>query len=108
MNSIISELKYYPFSAIVSMGLSFVWTQLFFHGASLIRRPLHFRGKKQNLLFGQGFIAGRGCRIELFCDGVIEFGERCHIGDFVHIVSSSKIEIGDNCLFASKIFISES
>lgn len=104
---VFSELKNYPLSSIVSMGVSFIWTQLFFRGADLIRRPLYFRGKKSNFRFGSGFRTGRGCRIELFGNGVIQMGEHCHIGDHVHIVSSSFVEIGDDCLFASKIFISD-
>lgn len=107
MSSILSELKNHSPSSIIGMGVSFVWTKVFFRGANLIRKPLYLRGKKRNFQFKQGFTTGRGCRIELFGDGVIQFGKRCHIGDMVHIVSSGRIEIGDDCLFASKIFISD-
>lgn len=102
-----SELKNYSPTAILGMGCSFLWTKLFFRGADLIRKPLYLRGKKRNFHYGHGFRTGRRCRIELFGDGVIRLGERCHIGDFVHIASSSLVEVGDDCLFASKIFISD-
>lgn len=107
MNNIFLELKNYPPMQIIKMGLSFIWTKLFFPGANLIRKPLYFRGKKRNFKFGDGFTSGRACRIELFEDGIIRCGENCHIGDYVHIVASERVEIGDNCLFASKIFISD-
>lgn len=107
LNSILDELRNYSPSAILGMAWSFVWTKLFFTGANLIRKPFYLRGSKRNLQYGKGFTTGRGCRIELFEDGVIRFGDRCHIGDFVHIVSSSNVEIGNDCLFASKIFISD-
>lgn len=105
--SVFSELKNYSPSSVIGMGWSFLWTKLFFRGANLIRKPLYFRGNKRNFRFKEGFTTGRGCRIELFGDGVIEFGKCCHIGDFVHIVSSNRVEVGDDCLFASKIFISD-
>lgn len=105
--SVFSELRNHSASAVVGMGFSFIKTKLFFHGADLIRRPFFLRGNKRNFRYGQGFRTGRGCRIELFDDGVIQMGPRCHIGDNVHIVSSSRVDIGADCLFASKIFISD-
>jgi acetyltransferase-like isoleucine patch superfamily enzyme len=37
----------------------------------------------------------------------LEFGDNCHLGDNVHIVSRERISIGDNLLCASKVFISD-
>lgn len=34
-------------------------------------------------------------------------GKNCEIGDSVHIVALNKVEIGDNVLVASKVFISD-
>lgn len=34
-------------------------------------------------------------------------GENCHIGDSVHISAVQRVQIGDDCLFASHIFISD-
>lgn len=93
--------------AIMGMGVSFIWTKIFFRNADLIRKPLYFRGSKRAFRYGPGLRTGRRCRIEIFGDGAIQMGSRCHIGDFVHIVSSSLVEIGDDCLFASKIFVSD-
>lgn len=107
MKEAFSELKMYSAADIFRMARSFVSTKLFFPGATLIRGPFHFRGKKGNLLLGKGFTTGTGCRFELFAQGKIAFGESCHIGDYVHIVASDQVSIGNNCLFASKIFISD-
>lgn len=106
MNAFREVMNYSP-SDIAGTVFSFIWTKLFFGKASLIRRPFHLRGKKTNLLLESGFTSGRNCRIELFEDGVIQFGTNCHIGDNVHIASSNKVIIGNGCLFASKIFISD-
>lgn len=103
----LQELSHYSPFDVIGMGFSFIWTRLFYRSATLIRRPFYFRGRKKNLKLGSGFLAGRGDRIELFGCGEIVFGDNCHIGDYVHIVSSSSVKIGKNCLFASKIFISD-
>lgn len=104
---IFAELKQHSISDILSMGTAFIRTRLFFPKALLIRRPFHFRGKKSAFQYTKGFTTGRNCRIEIFKDGVIELGENCRIGDNVHIAASERITIGKECLFASKIFISD-
>lgn len=106
MTSIISELGKHSLSDIVSMGCAFVATKLFYPGATLIRRPFHIR-QKANLSYGPGFTTGHGCRFEMFEDGVIELGRNCRIGDNVHLAALHRITIGNDCLFASKIFISD-
>lgn len=106
MASMLKELKMHSLSDIVSMGFSFIATKLFYPGATLVRRPFHIR-QKSNLRFEPGFTTGHGCRFEMFDEGVIELGRNCRIGDNVHLAALHKITIGDDCLFASKIFISD-
>ena len=106
MASLLSELRHHSPSDILSMGISFVFTRLFFPGATLVRRPFHIRDKSR-LTYGAGFTTGRNCRFELFGRGRIEMGSNCRIGDNVHIVSSELVSIGEECLFASKVFISD-
>lgn len=106
MSSIFHELSKYPLSNLCSMGYSFLTTKLFYPKARLIRRPFYIRQKK-NLQYGEGFTTGHGCRFEMFENGKIVFGKDCHIGDHVHIAALHSITIGNNCLFASKIFISD-
>lgn len=105
-NSVLSDLRKYSISDIFLMGYSFVLTKLFYPGALLIRRPISVR-QKSGLKYGKGFTTGRNCRIEIFGDGEIVFGDSCLIGDNVHIVASNRVSIGSECLFASKIFISD-
>jgi len=84
-------------------------TKLFYRPARLIRRPVYIRGKK-GLRFGCGFTTGYRCRIETFGDGkepTLVIGTNCKIGDQVHIVASERVTIGDDCLLASHIFISD-
>ena len=60
--------------------------------------------------FGQGFTTGYGCRFEMFDSDrsvTLSIGENCKLGDYVHITASKSVTIGDDCLFASHIFISD-
>ena len=102
----INEILKYSFSDIFRMGFSFILTKLFYPGAMLVRRPISIR-KKRGFHYGKGLSTGKNCRIEIFGDGVIEMGDRCQIGDNTHLVSSQLVKIGNDCLFASKIFVSD-
>lgn len=106
MPSIVKELSNHTFSDIMSMGLSFISTKLFYPKARLVRRPFHVR-QKANLQYGEGFTTGYNCRFEMFGEGTITLGKECHIGDNVHIAALHSVTLGDNCLLASKIFISD-
>ena len=97
----------YSFSELVKNAYSLALTKLFYPSARLIRRPVYVRGKK-GMAFGKGFTTGYRCRFEMMGEGVtLRLGENCKIGDNVHIVASRQVTIGDNCLFASHIFISD-
>lgn len=57
---------------------------------------------------------GRHCRIEIITEynnkklnPCLKIGERVSINDRVHIGCANYIEIGDDCLFASNIYISD-
>lgn len=101
----------YSFDEIVKNIIALVFTKVFFPSARLIRRPIYIRGKSY-LQYGEGFTTGYSCRLEMF-DIVknkskkIVIGKNCKIGDFVHIAAGESVVIGDNCLMASKIFISD-
>lgn len=104
--------NYYTLSEIAKLAYSTILTRIFNRNASLIRRPFYLRGKPR-VEFGKGFTTGYNCRIEAFGDKQdrstkIVFGQGCHIGDNVHIAAAEKVVIGDHCLFASKVFISDS
>ena len=104
--------NYYTISEIWHMAYSTIVTRLFYPHALLIRRPFYLRGKPR-VSFGPGFTTGYGCRIEAFGNGKLDkdirvrIGKNCHLGDQVHIAAASSVSIGNNCLFASKVFISD-
>ena len=82
-------------------------TKLFYRPARLVRRPVYIRGK-QGMTFGPGFTTGYRCRFEMFGKGkTLQIGKNCKLGDYVHITASESVTIGDDCLFASHIFISD-
>ena len=101
----------YGMGELVKNAISLFYTKIFFKGARLIRRPIYVRGKKL-LRYERGFTTGYGCRLEMFDiqeNNVpkLRIGKNCKIGDRVHIAAGENIEIGDNCLFASNIYISD-
>ena len=97
----------YSFSELVKNAYSLALTKVFFPSARLIRRPVYIRGKK-GMVFGKGFTTGYRCRLEMMGTGItLRFGENCKLGDNVHIVASQQVTMGDNCLLASHIFISD-
>lgn len=96
-------------------GVKLLWflikTKLFFSGSRLIRFPIDIRNKK-NIDFGEFLTTGVGCRIECFPlerteSKILKFGKNVQINDYVHISAVSSVEIGNNVLMASKIYISD-
>lgn len=97
----------YSISEFITTAYSFVLTKLFYPRARLIRRPVYIRGKK-SLQYGTNLTVGHGCRFDL--SGIkktLFIGDNCEFGDYTHIVAYERVEIGDNVLLASKIFISD-
>ena len=101
---------YYSPSETVKNIWGLLFTKLFFKGARLIRRPIYIRGRKW-IQYQSGFTTGYGCRFDVYGDQnndcKLYIGKQCRLGDRVHIVASQKVTIGDNCLFASNIFVSD-
>lgn len=101
----------YTFSEMMATIYALLCTRVFYKGARLVRRPFYCRGKSR-LQFGEGLTTGHHCRFDLpGVDGdnskKLILGKNCKLGDNVHIVANEKVVIGDNCLMASKIFISD-
>lgn len=98
----------YTLSEFFGNVFALIGTKLFYPGARLIRKPFYLRGKAA-LSFEEGLTTGYGCRFDLKPgDGKTLFiGKRCEMGDHVHIVAHEKVVLGDDCLLASKIFISD-
>ena len=103
--------NYYTLGELAKTAYSLVMTKLLHPRASLIRRPFYLRGGKR-VIFGRGFRTGYRCRIETFGEKddtsiKLSIGQNCHIGDNVHIAAAQRVTIGNDCLLASHIFISD-
>jgi acetyltransferase-like isoleucine patch superfamily enzyme len=98
----------YSISEFITTTFALFCTKLFYKEARIIRRPIYMRGKS-SISYGEGFTTGHACRFDLPGGNkkTLIIGKNCEIGDNVHIVAHEKVSIGDNCLMASKIFISD-
>lgn len=106
----ITRTANYGVGELIINGISLAYTKLFWKRARLIRLPSHIRGKRA-IQYGSGFTTGYNCRIEIngSLDGMhLIFGEKCVIGDYVHIVANKSVKIGNNVLMASRVFITDS
>lgn len=97
----------YSFMETTLNVFDFAKTKLVYPGARLIRHPFYCRGKR-SMKYGRGLTTGRNCRFDMPGDRqTLSIGRNCNIGDNVHIVAYEKVVIGEGCLLASKIFISD-
>jgi len=74
----------------------------------VVRYPWYIRGK-ENIVFRRGFTSGVGVRLDAFgsASQQLIFGANVEIGDYVHIAALRRVILGDNCLLASKVYISD-
>ena len=93
---------------IFTLGVSVLFTKLFYPKAKLVCYPVYMRGKK-SIKYGKGLNIGYGCRFDLLNTEKITLtiGENCEMGDSCHIVATNEVRIGKNFLCASKVFISD-
>jgi len=100
----------YQFIEKVRLFFSYIYTKLHFKNARLVRFPSVIAGVKY-IKFGDGFTTGYYCRInainKLNQNPELVFGDRVQINDSVHIACISGIKIGDDCLIASRVFITD-
>lgn len=101
--------KIYGYWGLVSLGADVIHTRLFFSGARLVRRPAYVRGKSK-ISWGRGFTTGVGLRLDVFSDDDeqrLVFGNDVQLNDYVHIGVVERVEIGNDVLIASRVFISD-
>lgn len=98
----------YSASEFIGNAFSLIETKIFYPGARLIRKPAYIRGKK-GMHYGKKLTLGHNCRFDIFNQEMfpLHIGDNCEIGDYVHVVASKNVYIGDNVLIASKVFISD-
>lgn len=105
--------KKYSFSQLLFLGYCYVRTKLISSKIRLLRFPIDIRGREY-IDFGFGLTTGKGCRLEAEYTGEepkvypkLIFKKNIQINDYVHITAAEKVEIGDNVLIASKVYISD-
>lgn len=101
----------YSLGDIFELGWCLFRSKLLDRRIRMIRRPFILRGRKY-VDFGNGLTTGYWCRFEVFPtdsdDRVrLRFGDNIQINDFVHICAIDNVEIGDGCMFASHVYISD-
>lgn len=102
-------LKRYSFLQLLSLIYCKIRTFTIFKDARIIRFPIDIRGRKF-IKVSKGFTTGVGCRIEAYPENnltTLFFGENFQMNDYVHITAMEKVQIGNNVLFASKIYVSD-
>lgn len=101
------------YSLVELLQLSF-WlfkTKLIDKKVRLFRFPIVIRGRKY-ISFGISLTTGVGCRFDCFpgknpSAKKLIFGKNVQINDYVHIVAMDSVNIGNNVLMASHVFISD-
>jgi len=90
-----------------------LYTKIFYKNTRIVRLPIYIRGKRE-IDFGEKLTVGVGLRLDAFGytnnmknKKLISFGKGVQINDYVHIAAIDKVEIGDNVLIASKVFITD-
>lgn len=98
----------YSFWGYLRLAIFVVRTKFVSSKARIIRFPIEIRGKKF-IYFGTRLTTGKGCRFEVFStkEKKLFFGNDVQLNDYVHISVMSRIDIGDNVLMASHIYISD-
>ncbi|AEF99619.1 DapH/DapD/GlmU-related protein [Methylomonas methanica] len=89
--------------------LDYLHTKLLFPNARMVRRPTYLRGKF-NIRWGKRLTTGVGVRLDVFCNDNeqrLVFGDDVQLNDYVHIGVVERIEIGNDVLIASKVFITD-
>jgi lipopolysaccharide O-acetyltransferase len=118
-------LQQYGLEGVGCLLFSYINTKIFFRPARLLRLPVHIRGRKL-IRLSPGVTFGRSCRLDAWFDKFIGFNssadagnlaskdpakiilsQNVQIGDNVQISSVAKIAIGESCLIASYVFITD-
>jgi len=104
-------LKRYGFFGFIRLIVSLLYTKLFFRNARLIRVPFDIRNRKL-IKIGREFTSGFNCRLEAHpVDGInslkLIIGEQVEMNDYVHIAAGELVQLGNNVLIASRVFITD-
>ena len=91
----------------------YIRTRVFYPSSRIIRFPFDIRGGKY-IDLGTGLTLGKYCRFEVFPHFMVHnfekklvIGSDVQMNDNVHICAMEKVQIGNNVLMASNIYISD-
>lgn len=102
-------LKTYGFVGSLRAFRDLVLTALFFRGARIVRFPWYVRGRAR-MRIGPRFTTGVGLRLDAWGDApepCLIIGRDVEVNDHVHIGAIERVQIGDNVLIASRVYISD-
>ena len=103
--------KNYSIGNVVRLAVDVLFTRIFWRRARLVRYPAFVRGRGY-ITGGKGLTTGRYCRFDILKRAqmqapVLTIGDDVQLNDNVHICALEKIEIGDDVLVASHVYISD-
>lgn len=103
--------RHYSIEDVIKMTWWIIRSKLLDFRIRLIRRPVVIRGSRY-IDFGKALTTGHWCRFEAYPTSddksiKLKFGDNIQVNDFVHISALEKVEIGDGCLIASHVYISD-
>ncbi|MDE6017512.1 MAG: acetyltransferase [Muribaculaceae bacterium] len=101
----------YSFKDKIKLIKDYIATKVLYRNQRIIRNPFIIRGRKM-IKFGNNLTTGIGCRLEAFvADGdssiKLNMGDNIQFNDYVHISAIRSVEIGNDVLIASHVYISD-
>jgi lipopolysaccharide O-acetyltransferase len=100
------RFKGYSIPMLIWLFICRIATFFILPKARLIRLPFIFR-KQGKVIGGKNFTTGFFNRVDVFQNAVLQLGENIQINDHCHIACAESIEIGDDTLIASRVFITD-
>ncbi len=103
--------RHYTFGDKIQLGYFLLRTKFINRKIRMIRFPFVLRGR-QFIDFGNNLTTGFWCRFEVYptdndARKRIVLGTNIQMNDFVHICAIDHVEIGDGCLLASHVYVSD-
>lgn len=103
-----ATLKRYGLWGFLRLIRDILFSRLCFPGVRVIRHPWYVRGSSF-IKLGQMFTSGVGIRLDAFGElkDQIVIGANVQVGDYVHIAAIESVQLGNDVLVASRVFISD-
>lgn len=99
-------LRWYGLPGAAQLAWNLLRTRVAYPRARLVRFPCYVRSYSP-VRFNTGFTCGVALRLDVFADAAFSVGRNVQVNDYVHIAVARQVTIGDDCLIASKVFISD-